>query len=190
MTGYLTDPPASAEGDALFAEDEADLGYVMNATRLWAHDPAAERALFALMGQVAAPALDLRRRAILVSATASAFGDPYCSLAWGTRLARVAGDDVAAAVLTGDDAALPAPERAMAAWARRVARAPHATTPADVDALRGAGFPDAEIFAMTVFIALRLAFSTVNNALGATPDPDLHADAPEPVRDALRSLRR
>ncbi|GAA0233464.1 hypothetical protein [Cryptosporangium japonicum] len=186
MTGYLTDPTASAESDALFAEDEADLGYVMNTTRLWAHDPAAERGLFALLGQVTAgTSLDFRRRAILVSATASAFGDPYCSLAWGSRLAGVAGDDVAGAVLSGDDSGLPAADQAMARWARRVARAPHATTATDVDELREAGFPDAEIFAMTVFVALRLAFSTVNNALGATPDDRLRADAPPAVRAAI-----
>ncbi len=37
---------------------------------------------------------------------------------------------------------------------------------ADVQAPRDAGFSDAQIFTITVFVALRLAFSTVNDALG------------------------
>ncbi|MFG1921946.1 carboxymuconolactone decarboxylase family protein [Cryptosporangium sp. NPDC048952] len=189
MTGYLPDPPPSAESDALFAEDVADLGYVMNATRLWAYEPAAAHGLFDLMGVVTTgTSLDFRRRAILVSATASAFGDPYCSLAWGARLAKVAGDDIAGGVLSGDDEGLSDTEQVMARWARRVALDPRGTSEADVGALRDAGFPDAEIFAMTVFIALRLAFSTVNNALGAGPDDRLRDDAPAAVRDATLRL--
>ena len=38
-----------------------------------------------------------------------------------------------------------------------------------MQALRDAGFDDAQIFAITVFVAARLAFSTVNDALGARP---------------------
>ena len=186
MIGYLADPPSSAASDALAAEDVADVGYVMNLTRLWSYQPDAVRSLFDLTRAVTAEtSLDFRRRAVLVAATASTFGDPYCSLAWGTRLAGVAGDDVAGAVLAGDDSGLDAAERALAGWARKVARNPHATTENDVGPLREAGFSDAEIFAATVFVALRLAFSTVNNALGARPDDRLRADAPAAVRDAV-----
>ena len=37
----------------------------------------------------------------------------------------------------------------------------------DVEALRSAGIADQEIFHATAFVALRLAFSTVNDPLGA-----------------------
>ncbi|MFI5952323.1 carboxymuconolactone decarboxylase family protein [Cryptosporangium sp. NPDC051539] len=186
MVGYLADPPSSEESRALFDEDVADVGYVMNLTRLWAYQPASLDGLFGLL-RAATPSLTFRQKAILVSAAASAFGDPYCSLAWGSRLARVAGDTAAGAVLEGDDAGLDPAEAAMAGWARSVARSPFSVSPADVDALREAGFADADIFAMTVFVALRLAFSTVNNALGATPDDRLRAEAPDAVRAAVAS---
>ena len=52
----------------------------------------------------------------------------------------------------------------MTRWARAVAGDPNATTQADVDELRSAGFSDADIFAMTAFVGLRIAFSTVNDA--------------------------
>ena len=47
------------------------------------------------------------------------------------------------------------------------ARDPNSTTAADVQSLRDAGFDDGQIFAISVFVALRIAFSIVNDALGA-----------------------
>jgi hypothetical protein len=54
-----------------------------------------------------------------------------------------------------------------------------------VQALRDAGFDDAQIFAITTFVALRLAFSTINDTLGARPDRQLRSATPEPVRSAV-----
>ena len=42
-----------------------------------------------------------------------------------------------------------------------------------------------EIFEATAFVAFRLAFSTVNDALGAQPDWQLVAAAPQRVRAAV-----
>lgn len=81
---------------------------------------------------------------------------------------------------------LTARERALATWAGQVVRKPNGTTAEDVNRLRAAGLTDLEIFDVTVFVALRLAFSTVNDALGARPDWQLAAAAPEKVRDAVR----
>jgi hypothetical protein len=46
-----------------------------------------------------------------------------------------------------------------------------------------------EIFTMTVFVALRLAFSTVNDALGILPDAVLDATVPPAVLDAVTTGR-
>jgi hypothetical protein len=73
----------------------------------------------------------------------------------------------------------------MAAWARRVTRDPNGTSTKNVQELRDAGFSDADIFAMTVYIALRVALSTVNDALGARPDAEYRTLAPALVRDAV-----
>jgi hypothetical protein len=88
------------------------------------------------------------------------------------------GDEVAAAVLRGDDAPLEAADRALAHWARALTRDPNATGAAEVQALRDAGFDDPQIAAPTLYVALRIAFSTVNDALGARPDRDLVEGAP------------
>lgn len=73
----------------------------------------------------------------------------------------------------------------MAAWARQVARDPNATTPADIQALRDSGLDDSQIFAITSFVALRLAFSTINDALGAQPDAQLAQSLPAEVSQAV-----
>jgi alkylhydroperoxidase family enzyme len=185
-SGFLEVPETSADVQRLYAGDVSDLGYVMNLSRVWAHQPTAQDGLSALMGQaVTAGGLTLRQQGILVAACASAMGDSYCSLAWGKRLAGEVGADLAGDVLRGDDDGLDEADGALAGWARQVARDPNGTALADVQALRDAGFDDGQIFAVTLFVALRIAFSTVNDALGALPDPALADSAPAPVRDAV-----
>ncbi|HET6651281.1 MAG TPA: hypothetical protein VFH10_01470 [Nocardioides sp.] len=185
-TGFLEIPPTSADVRRLYDDSIAQQGFLMNLTRLWAHHPSLHRGLFDLVGQaVRAGELTFRQRAILVVAAASAFGDGYCSLAWGERLSGVVGGDVAGQVLRGDDGWLDPAERALAGWARSVARDPNATEARDVQPLRDAGYDDAQVFAITVFVALRLAFATVNEALGARPDTELLATVPASVLHAV-----
>jgi uncharacterized peroxidase-related enzyme len=187
MTGsFLGEPPLSPPVQAIFDEDLEDVGYVGNATRLWAHQPDTLIALFDLMSQAfESSGLSIRQRGILVTATASALGDSYCSLAWGGKLSEAADPAVAAGVLDGSDVGLTDQEKAMAMWARKVATNPNATTQADVQALRDAGLDDGQVFAITAFVALRLAFATVNDALGAQPDAQLAQSLPSEVRTAV-----
>jgi uncharacterized protein YciW len=160
-TGFLAAPEPDAETQRLFDDDVAELGYVMNTSKLWAYQPATVAHLFDLMGEThATQTLTFRERGILVTACASTLGDAYCSLAWGSKLA-------------------------MARWARKVAKDPNGTTAEDVQELRDAGLSDAHIFAITAYVALRIAFSTVNDALGARPDAAFRTTAPEAVRDAV-----
>jgi alkylhydroperoxidase family enzyme len=185
--GFLKLPAVTADAQALFDEDVAEDGYVMNVSKLWAYNAPLVSNLFGLMGQaVADQGLTFRQRGILVAACASTLGDSYCSLAWGSKLAGVSDSATAAAVLSGGDEGLGDNERALASWARKVVDDPNHTTIQDIDVLRSAGFSDPQIFTITAFVALRLAFSTVNDALGIGPDPQLHAAAPKAVAAAVR----
>jgi uncharacterized peroxidase-related enzyme len=184
--GFLATPDVTDQARALFEDDIAELGYVMNVSRLWAYQPATVTDLFELLKQVnSVDRLSLRQRGILVVAFASAAGDSYCSLAWGNKLAKASDPGTAAAVLSGTDDGLSTSERAMARWARKVAREPNRTSQADVQVLRDAGFTDSQIFTMTVFVALRLAYATVNDALGLLPDAALQGTTPSSVRDLV-----
>jgi uncharacterized peroxidase-related enzyme len=124
--------------------------------------------------------------AVLVTSTASQLGDSYCSLAWGDKLASVTDPGTAAAVIAGDEeSALSKRERALADWARQLVRDPNSTTREDIDRLRAVGLDEREIFEATAFVAFRLAFSTINDALGATPDEQLRERVPAAVRAAV-----
>ncbi len=184
--GFLAAPAHTADVTRLFEGDLEGVGYVTNVSRLWAYMPTALEGLSALMGQATQDgSLTLAQRAVLVTAAASTLGDSYCSLAWGKKLAAELGSEVAAAVLRGADDGLDPRERALAQWARAVARDPNAIEPRDVQVLRDVGFDEAEIFAITTFVALRLAFSMINDALGAAPDSQLGTLAPAPVLSAV-----
>jgi len=183
---FLEDATGTSEAQELFEDDKKVTGYVTNASRLWARLPAALNGLADLMAEaVRAGALSLAQRSVLVTAAASAMRDSYCSLAWGKKLAGEVGADVAATVIQGGTDGLGPVEKALAHWARQVATGPSSTTVEDVQHLREVGFDDDQIFAITAFVAFRLAFATVNDALGALPDHQLAGSTPEQVRDAV-----
>jgi uncharacterized peroxidase-related enzyme len=181
---FLGEPPASEATEAAYAADRDSDGYVGNVTRLWGWRPDLLTSFAALRASLMkSSALTDREWAVLVTSTAAARSDSYCSLAWGPRLAKLTDDETAAQVIAGGPApALSDREAALAAWARQVVRDPNATTSDDVVRLREVGLGDREIFEATAFIAFRLAFSTVNDALGASPDRQLVDEAPELVR--------
>jgi uncharacterized peroxidase-related enzyme len=184
--GFLAAPTHTPASQRLFDNDVDAVGYATNASRLWAHMPATLDGLSDLMDQVTrAGSLSLRQRALLVTAAASTLGDSYCSLAWGKRLAAELGSEVAAAVIRGADDDLAAEDRALTRWARAVTTDPNTVEAGDVQGLRDAGFDETQIFAITTFVALRLAFSTINDALGAAPDSQLGRSTPAPVLSAV-----
>lgn len=184
---FIQPPPESADTARLYDASAQSEGFVMNLTKAWAWRPDVFTGFAALRNQLtgAAP-FSKRELAVMVCAAASQLGDAYCALAWGRTLVAEAGAGAARAVLAAQgDAALTRREAALAAWARQVVKDPNATTPADIARLREAGLGDREIFEATVFIAFRLAFSTVNDALGIPPDAELAQALPAELRAAV-----
>ncbi|WP_431095576.1 carboxymuconolactone decarboxylase family protein [Polaromonas aquatica] len=184
---FLQTPAHTEATDRLYKSDVAQQGFVMNLSRLWAWRPEVCEAFGTLRTQLTGnSSLSNRELAVIVCATAASLGDSYCALAWGKKLAAAANPAAAAAVLQAtenDD--LTARDQALSIWARKVVRNPNATTPQDVEALRTAGFSEREIFEATAFVAFRLAFSTINDALGVSPDWQLAAAAPAEVNHAV-----
>ncbi|SFU89208.1 uncharacterized peroxidase-related enzyme [Polaromonas sp. YR568] len=185
---FLQTPADSDAAARLFQNDLEQHGFVMNLSRLWAWRPEVCEAFGALRTQLTgSSSLSERELAVIVCATAGSLGDSYCALAWGKKLATAADPSAAAAVLQGvENIGLTPRDLALAAWTRKVARNPNDTTPQDVEALRAAGFSEREIFEATAFVAFRLAFSTINDALGVKPDWQLAAAAPPEVNTAVR----
>ncbi|HJQ75609.1 MAG TPA: hypothetical protein VJ814_12010 [Gaiellaceae bacterium] len=192
QASFLPDPPADEAVEAAYEADRGEKGYVWNVTRLWSWRPDLAESFAEIRANLMeSSTLGDRDFAVLVASTAGALGDSYCSLAWGKKLARLTDGDTAAAVVTGREAeALSPREAALAAWARQVVRDPNGTRPEDVEALRRAGLDDREIFEATVFVGFRLGFSSINDALGATPDRQLADAVPAAVREAVAYGRR
>ena len=179
--------PNTSEALSYLEQEQAAAGYVMNLERAWAWRPDIALSFGALRQQLTDhSSLSAREIALLVCATARALGDSYCSLAWGTRFAKLAAPETAADILMDIDSASLSPrERSLRAWAQLVVSDPNGTTQLQVDDLRRAGLSDREIFEATTYVALRLAFSTVNDALGAQPDRQLAEAAPAAVQAAV-----
>ncbi|MGY0540699.1 carboxymuconolactone decarboxylase family protein [Nocardioides sp. YJ-D4] len=182
----MEEPAPSAGQERLYAEDLADDGYVWDLTRAWAHQPELKEQLVRLFDATAdAAGLTPRDKAVIVIAQARVVGDSYCAVAWGKRLTDWDDPQTAIAALTADDDPFSERERALAAWARTVARSPGSSTPQDVQRLRDAGFKEPQIAALTVYAGLRTAFSSINSALGARPDITLAQALDPAVRSAI-----
>lgn len=184
---YISPPPDTDDVQRHYRANAQSQGYVMNLARAWAWRPEVFEGFAALRNLLTErSSLSKRELAVLVSATAAELGDPYCALAWGTTLAKQSTPAVARAVLDGEeDSGMTTRDSALARWARKVARDPNATQPSDVEELRQAGITEREIVEATMFIGFRLAFSTVNDALGVQPDTELVEAAPHQVREAV-----
>lgn len=184
---FVDAPAPTADTARLERADLAERGHVMNLTRLWGWRPEVFEGFAALRNQLTGgSSLAPRELAVIVSATAAELGDSYCALAWGRLLAQRASPAGAAAVIgVRESIELTARDRALARWARQLVDDPNATGPEDVEHLRAAGLSDREIFEATVFAAFRIAFSTVNDALGVHPDREVAEAAPPEVRAAV-----
>jgi alkylhydroperoxidase family enzyme len=184
--GFLDDPPVDDHVEQMYASDLEGQGYVANLTRVWAHSPETLGVLsYALKLATELSGLDPVERNLVVTSAASALGDAYCSYAFGSKLAGSVGAEITAAIVRGDDGRLTERGRLLTTWSRQVADDPNGTTAEQVAALRAGGFDDRQIFGLTFFVALRVAFSTVNDALGATPDVELLARVPEQLGAAV-----
>lgn len=184
---FIKAPEASEASAQVHAATTNSMGFVMNLGHAWAWRPDVFSGFAALRNQLTSnSALTKRDQAMMVCAMAGKVGDSYCSLAWGKTLQAEAGAEAAAAVISGaSSASLQPRDHALATWARKLVDDPNGTTADDVENLRAAGFTEREIFEATAFIAFRLAFSTVNDALGIGPDWQL-AEAVDPqVRSAV-----
>ena len=131
-------------------------------------------------------ALAARRYELVTTAAAAALHSSYCTLAHGRILARdhLPPGDVAALVTAPDTADLPPVDRAIVAFATRVARGADKIDETDVDGLRAHGLADDEIFDVVLAAGARCFFSTYLDATGTRPDKAFAALAPE-LRDAL-----
>jgi uncharacterized peroxidase-related enzyme len=132
-------------------------------------------AAWAELQKVIRSELDDRSFGLITLAAALAMGSSYCALAHAKKLSRrhFSTAELTNIVRDPQSSNLPAPDKAMMALAAKVAGDSSAVSQADIDAVRSAGFSDAQIFDIVAAAAARCFFARVPDALGARPDAAL-----------------
>jgi uncharacterized peroxidase-related enzyme len=183
---WIADPDESSGAvAAAYARDRDALGFVANYTRVFALRPEALEGWRALNGGIKA-GMDPRRYELATLAAARRLRSTYCSLAHGKVLAeKFDGADAVRSIVTDPATAeLSDVDRAILTLADKVAAGAADMSEADLGELRALGLDDAEILDVVLAAAARCFFSTVLDAVGASPDP-VYRELDPPLREAL-----
>ena len=173
MAFIQTIPVATASGAVrdLYESNQANLGYVPNYVKVFSHRPAVMAAWGALIGSIRAD-LDQRRYELVTLAAARALNSSYCLLAHGTILRDrfYAAEALTAIAADFTHAGLAPVDVAIMAYAEHIVRDAASVQAEEIEALRGFGLTDAEIFDIAAATTARCFFSKLLDALGAEPD--------------------
>jgi uncharacterized peroxidase-related enzyme len=173
---YIREIPLDELSDKareLYEKNQAQLGYVPNYLKAFAHRPEVLTAWAQLLGAIRGN-LDQRRYELVTLAAAGALRSTYCMLAHSAALLRsqiFTEDEIGAIARDYRTAPITRAEIAMMAFAEKVTREAHSVTAADLDELRRHGFADAEILDIVLAAAARCFFSKTLDGVGAEADP-------------------
>ncbi|HWD78604.1 MAG TPA: carboxymuconolactone decarboxylase family protein [Kribbella sp.] len=170
------------DNPGMFEANRAAAGHVPNFVHTFAARPAVYEAWKQLNGAIK-ESMDLRRYELATLAAATALKSSYCSLAHGQVLADkfYTSEEVAALV---DEPPNDPVDRAVMAFARKVALAADTVTQADVDDLKAAGLTDTDVLDVALAAAARAFFSKTLDATGTQPD-SIFNSLPDAMRTAL-----
>ena len=164
------------EVDAWTQGQAARWGYVPNYAAVFGSRPDVARAWTALNVAVR-DGMDRRRFELATIAAARALRSTYCTAAHSMFLRDACGDETTMLALADDPtgASLDDTDRAVLAFAGKVARQASEITQDDIDALRAAGLTDNDIADVIFAVGARCFFAAVLDAAGAEPDHQLAA---------------
>ncbi|MDN3521104.1 carboxymuconolactone decarboxylase family protein [Halomonas ramblicola] len=171
MSYLETLAPERAEGDvaAMYRRQEAHFGYLPNYARAFGHRPEVMSRWAALQATIRRH-VSPRRFELVTLAAARALGNTYCALAHARALAQLLGMDATLAVVADEEGVLSEAERAIMAFAAKVARRAPEVGAEDIATLRGHGLGDDEIFDIVAVVAARAFFTRLLDGLGVEAD--------------------
>jgi len=183
---HVQTAPDEGAANELYEQDQANLGYVPNYTKLFAWRPHVYRAWQQLNGAIKRD-MDLRRYELVTLAAARELRSSYCALAHGKVLRDqfLPAGQVRDAAIDHHWAGLDPLDVAVMDFAEKVTRSPASVTSDDVQPLRDAGLSDQDIVDVTLATAARCFFSTVLEALAVQPDPAYTDLLEDDLREAL-----
>ncbi len=172
----LADLPEDVRARILAVQEKA--GFVPNVFLLLARRPAEFRAFFAWHDALMEKEEGLSRaeREMIVVATSARNRCLYCVVAHGAILRVRAKDPELSDILAIDwrKAGLGPRQRAMLAYAEKLAMRPWETGPEDAEALRAAGFDLEEIWDIGAITALFAMSNRLAHMSGLRPNPEFH----------------
>lgn len=175
----LIDYPDLAECDdetrAILSQFRNEHGEIPAFPRMLANKPALLKAAVGQFGEVMFGGdLDpmLKQLAFVVVSQQNA--SAYCAATHGEQLASGLGLSASQVteIAAGDDSALTERQRAVAAFARRVASDSSAVSAADLETLRAVGFDEVDVVELVAATAQANFANTVADATGITPDDE------------------
>lgn len=187
MSFIATISPEQASGEvlALYRRQQGNLDYLPNYARVFCYRPKVMQAWASLQQELRSE-MDAKTFGLVNLASALVIGSSYCALAHARKLVRhfYSEREMLAIVRRCDHSPLTAAEQLTMDFAARVARDSSSVTQADIDAMRQAGFSDAQVFDIAAVAAARCFFARIPDALGVRPDAAL-GDLTGPLRDLL-----
>ena len=163
---------APAGAQPLLKGVEQKVGFAPNLYKLIGNSPAALEGTLDLSGALAKGALDAKTRERLALAIANVNGCDYCNAAH-TAIGKGLRLDEAEIAANREGRSNDAKADAAAVFARKVALNRGEVTDADVEAVRNAGYSDAELVEIVAHVALNTLTNYVNDVFGtpiAFPD--------------------
>jgi uncharacterized peroxidase-related enzyme len=159
-----------------YDEQTARWGYLPNYAAAFASRPEVARAWTAL-NMAVRDGMDRRRFELATIAAARALRSTYCTAAHSKFLRDVCRDESTMLAIAADPegASLAATDRAVVAFARKVAVDAAAVSEEDVGALRAVGLSDNDIADVVFAVAARCFFATVLDGVGVRADHQLGA---------------
>jgi len=171
MSRIITPTPNAApeESQATLNAIKAKLGQVPNFFRVLSNSPSVINA-HAALSQNLGKALDLKTRERIALAVAAVNGCEYCNAAHSFTafsFAKLSREEIELAKQGG---ALDTKDAAATTFARNVAQARGKVSQADIDAVRAAGFSEAQIVEIVATVAENFFANLINNVAGTDVD--------------------
>ena len=161
---------APAAAQPLLGAVQKQLGSVPNMFRLIGNSPAALEGYLGLSGALAKGSLDVRTRARIALVVAEVNGCDYCLSAHtylGKHAAKLEDSEMEANREAGSSDAKAA---AALRFAAQVVRARGHVSEADVQAVKAAGYDDAQVVEIVAHVAVNTLTNYMNTALGTEVD--------------------
>lgn len=162
---------------SLFARAEAELGFVPNVFRAYAHRPERFSAWFAHYRQLTAPTETLTRadREMIAVVVSNINNCTYCLVSHGHDLREEVGA-VAADRITFNwrHADLDDRQRAICAYVEKLTTEPATLDRSDLDGLADAGLTDDDIWDVVELASMYAFTNRMSSAMGHLPNPEYH----------------